>query len=113
MRKKRDPRPYVGMHKEVIFSCPEYGKLSPVAKCLYQLMKGKRNPVKNNGLVKLSYRDILKLKQRGLRRRETISKAFKELEADGWIKREGQGGGLYRKATYYRLTGKYDEYGIK
>lgn len=99
------------MHKHVIFGCTEWAQLSPQAKCLYQLMKGKRNPSKNDGKIKLSYREILRLKHKGLRRRETIARLFRELETGGWIK-QVERGGLYGKATSYELTGEFDEYGI-
>jgi len=101
------------MHKEVIFGCPEWAALSSQAKSLYWLLKGKRNPKKNGGLVRLSYRELLELKYHGLRRRDTISRAFKELESSGWIQRQGEGGGLFGRATIYKLTGFFDEYGFK
>lgn len=110
---KRDPRPYVGMHKEVIFGCSEWAALSAQAKCLYLLLKGKRNPAKNEGKVRLSYREIQKIGYMGLKRRATISRSFQELMKASWIKRENEGGGLFGKATIYQLTSKYDEFGMK
>jgi hypothetical protein len=76
------------------------------------LLKGKRNPKKNGGLVKLSYREILERKYHGLRKRGTISQAFRDLESGDWIRRQDKGGGLFGKATIYILTGKFDEYGF-
>ena len=102
----------MGLHKEVIFRCPEWAALSSHARSLYLLLKGKRNPAKYGDEVKLSYREILKLKYCGLKRKDTISKAFKELEASGWIKRKDEGGGLFRRATIYIMTGKHDQYGF-
>jgi hypothetical protein len=110
--KKRDPRPYVGLHKELIFGCPEWAALSARAKSLYLLLKGKRNPKKNEGQVSLSYRELLKLKYSGLSRPGTISQIFEELEKGGWISRVEKGG-LFGKRTVYELTGRFDEYGLK
>jgi hypothetical protein len=107
----RDPRPYIGLHKEVLFG-PAWAALSPVAKDLYCLLKGKRNPRKGEE-VRLSYREVLKLKHRGLRKLATISKAFKELEAGGWIRAAREEGGLYGLPKAYVLTGKFDAYGIR
>jgi hypothetical protein len=110
--KKRDHRPYIGMHKHVVFKSREWAALSSPAKCLYLLMKGKYNPGKNDGKVKLPYREILDAHYSGLRRRETIARCFRELETSGFIKKSGPGGGLFRKATFYKLTGSYDEFGL-
>ncbi|MGB7296821.1 MAG: hypothetical protein WBC70_14645 [Candidatus Aminicenantales bacterium] len=112
MQKKRDPRPYVGLHKEVIFGCPEWAALSPRAKSLYLLLKGKRNPKKNNGNVTLSYREIIRLSYAGLKRPETISQTYSELEKAEWIKRVDEGGGLYGNRTTYELSGQFDQYGL-
>jgi len=103
----------VGIHKEVIFGCPEWAALSPRAKSLYLILKGKRNPNKNSGQVRLSYRELIKLRQAGLRRPDTISEVFKELEKSGWIVRVGEGGGLFGRISTYTLSGKWDEYGVK
>lgn len=104
----------MGLHKNMIFSCPEWAAISAPARSLYLLMKGKRNPKKYGDEVKLSYRNILKLKYRGLRRKDTIARSFKELEEGGWIKKKNEvaAGGLYGKAAIYILTGKYDRYGF-
>jgi hypothetical protein len=109
MQKKHDFRPFIGLHKEVLFGS-EWAALSPAAKCLYLLLKGKRNPAKREE-VKLSYRELLKLKQHGLRRPGTISRAFKELETSGWIKRANPGG-LFGSAQFYLLSGRVDRYGF-
>ena len=112
MKKRRDQRPYVGLHKQLIFRCPEWAELSSNARSLYILLKGKRNPAKYGDEVSLSYRQIKKLRYRGLKRTTTISTAFRELEKGGWIKRKDEGGGLFRKATVYLMTGKFDEFGF-
>jgi len=111
--KRRDPRPYVGMHKEVIFGCPEWAALSSQARSLYFLLKGKRNPKKNHGFVQLSYRALKKIGYRGLKRPATVAKIYRELESGGWIRRRDEGGGLFGKASVYELTGKFDEYGFR
>lgn len=112
MRKtnQRDHRPFIGLHNYVLFG-PDWGRLSSQARSLYLLLKGKRNPVKREE-IKLSYREILKLKHCGLRRHSAISRSFKELEKAGWIERANPGG-LYGGAQLYCLTGRFDEYGFK
>ena len=91
MRRKRDQRPFFGLHKELIFGCPEYADLSPVAKCVYQLLKAKLNPNKGEE-VSLPYRQVLKLKYRGLHGTATIARAFKELQDKGWTEPVDRGG---------------------
>jgi hypothetical protein len=100
------------MHKEIVFSCREWAALSPHAKNLYWLMKGKRNPKKYGNEVRLSYRELKRYGYTGLKRQATIRKAFKELCDAGWIKRKAEGGGLYGRATIYILTGRFDQYGF-
>ena len=112
MKKERDRRPYVALHKEVIFSCPEWASLSPHAKSLYLLLKAKRNPVKHDGEVRLSYREIRKLGYSGLKRPAAVVRAFQELTMSGWIRRKDEGGGLFGKATVYILTARFDKYGF-
>lgn len=102
----------MGLHKEVIFRCQEWAALSSHARSLYLLLKGKRNPAKYGAEVSLSYREIQKLKYRGLKRYATIAAAFRELEISGWIKRKDEGGGLFRRSTIYLMTGKFDEFGF-
>ncbi|MBD3203708.1 hypothetical protein GF327_05395 [Candidatus Woesearchaeota archaeon] len=111
-KKKRDPRPYVGLHKEFLFKNQKWADLSAPARSLYLLMKGKYNPGKNDGLVKLPYREIKKYGYVGLKKNETISRCFRELEEAELIKRILPGGGLPKKCTYYKLTGSEDEYGL-
>ena len=103
----------MGLHKELIFGCPEWAALSPQAKTLYLLLKAKRNPVKNDGTVKLSYRELKKIGYRGLRRPATVSKFYLELELAGWICKRDVGGGLFGKSIFYILTAKFDRYGFR
>ncbi len=102
--------PFVGMHNAVIFGCPEWARLSPAAKDLYLLLKGKWNPYKGEE-ISLSHREVLKHGHRGLKSFEAVNWAFKELEENGgWIERVKLGG-LLGQAQTYRLTWKYDHYG--
>lgn len=103
----------MGLHKELIFGCPEWGALSSQARSLYLLLKGKRNPKKNNGLVRLSYRALKKIGYCGLKRPATVAKIYRELEDGGWIRRQDEGGGLFGKASIYELTAKFDQYGFR
>jgi len=105
-KKQRDYRPFIGLHKELIFNCPEWAALSSNAKVLYQLLKAKWNPKKGED-IHLSYRALAKLAYKDMASSRTISSAFKELERGGWIERMISGG-LFGKATRWRLTGKHD-----
>ncbi len=108
--KKRDRRPFVALHKELINN-PEYmEKLSLRAKVLYQMIKTKYNPNKNSGLIRLPYREVIKKKCPGLRRFDPVSRAFKELINQGWLE-VAEHGGLFGKVSLYRLTFKWDKYG--
>ena len=80
------------------------------AKALYQLLKLKFNPKKHGGLLRLSYREVQAKKWPGLKRLETISRAFKELQHKGWVE-VADTGGLFGKVNWYRLTFRYDNYG--
>lgn len=83
----------------------EWGELTPAAKLLYIHLKSKYNG-SNNGSIRLYYSELKGIK--GISSSSTISKARKELEDKGWIKREKLGG-LYRYYNEYKLTGKYDD----
>ncbi len=80
--------------------------LSAAAKIFYIHLKGRYNG-SNNGKIKLPYRAMKNVK--GCCRHQTISKAIKELEAKGWIKKK-QYGGHTRWDNLYKLTFKYDFY---
>ena len=96
--------PFVPLGKNMIFNCQEWRELNPAARDVYIMLKAKFNG-KNNGDLQLYYSELQKV--RGLRNAQTISRAFKELENSGWIERT-EAGGLFRKASKYRLTGKFD-----
>ena len=83
----------------------EWKKLSPAARELYIQLKGKYNG-SNNGKIRLYYSELESIE--GLRSPSTRSKAFRELESKGWVKRTKLGG-LYRYFNEYSLTGKYDD----
>ena len=82
----------------------EWKDLSPAAKLLYIYIKPKYNGF-NNGSIRLYYSELKGVK--GLSSPSTISKANKELEIKGWIKRTKYGG-LYRYFNEYLLTGDFD-----
>ncbi|MDH4219971.1 MAG: helix-turn-helix domain-containing protein [Candidatus Aminicenantes bacterium] len=83
----------------------EWKDLSPAAKLFYIYLKGKYNGI-NNGGIQLHYSELKGVK--GLSSPSTISKASKELERRGWIRRTKQGG-LHRYYNEYELTGDHDE----
>ena len=88
----------------------EWKKLTPTARDVYQLIKGKYIPSNGNGSgtngkIRMPYSEIRKYK--GLRRFDTVSNAIKELESKGWIKRT-VAGGMYGRPNLYELTGEHD-----
>ena len=84
----------------------EWKRLSPAAKILYIQLKGKFNGF-NNGEIRLYYSELRDIK--GLSSDATISRAFRELEKNGWIERSNRGG-LFRRINEYTLTGRFDVY---
>jgi len=84
----------------------QWKELSPAAKLFYIQLKGKYNGY-NNGTINLYYSELRGNK--GISSPSTISKASRELEEKGWIKRTKLGG-MYRYSNEYELTGKYDDY---
>jgi len=81
-------------------------ELTPAAKILYVYLKGKYNGI-NNGGIKLYYSELKGVN--GISSPNTVSRAFRELEEKGWIKRT-KIGGLYRHYNEYELTGEHDAY---
>jgi predicted transcriptional regulator len=80
--------------------------LNAAAKILYIYIKGKYNG-SNNGDIRLYYSELKGVK--GCSSSATVSKASKELQEKGWIKRKKLGG-LYRYCNEYELTGEHDAY---
>ncbi len=96
---------FIAIPKKIL-NHKDWKELSAAAKLFYIHLKGKYNGT-NNGSIRLYYSELKGVK--GISSPSTISKARKELEDKGWIKRE-KFGGLYRYSNEYRLTGKYDDY---
>jgi len=90
----------------MLWKCDEWKELSPAAKLLYIHVKGKWNGY-NNGQIRVYYSELKGF--RGISADSTISKASKELQEKGWIKRTKLGG-LHRYFNEYELTGKYDDH---
>jgi len=55
----------------------------------------------------------MRLNYAGLKRPETISQTYSELQKGGWINRVGDGGGLFGNRTTCDLTGRFDQYGTQ
>ena len=109
-RRKRDQRQFVGMHKQVIYGSPEWASLSPAAKDLYLLAKGKWKGPGEGDEVTLSYRTVLDKGHRGLRSNKRIASAFRELAEGGrWLERAAPGG-LLGNPQLWRLTFKVDDF---
>lgn len=100
-RKKAKLPPFVALGRFMLRS-KEWRGLSPKAKILYIHLKHKYVG-HNNGDIELHYSEL-----KDMMASSTISSAFKELEAKGWIT-PTKYGGLYRYVNKYKLTGKYDE----
>ena len=104
-RRNRAYKSFVMLPRKMLRS-QEWKKLGPAAKILYIHLKGKYNGY-NNGEIRLYYSELKGIQ--GLLSPSTVSKAFKELEEEGWIKRTKLGG-LYRSVNEYELTGNFDDY---
>jgi len=97
---------FVMRGRDMLLHCDEWKRLSPAAKLLYITLKAKHNG-SNNGDICLHYSELKTV--RGLCSPSTVSKAFKELEKEGWIKRTRYGG-LFRNPNKYGMTGRFDDY---
>jgi len=104
-RRNKGYKSFVMLPRKMIRS-QEWKNLGPAAKILYIHLKGKYNG-HNNGEIRLYYSELKGIQ--GLLSPSTVSKAFKELEEEGWIKRTKLGG-LYRTINEYELTGNFDDY---
>jgi len=103
-RKRKRFENFIMLGRDMLLHCEEWKKLSPAAKLVYICLKAKHNG-RNNGKICLYYSELETL--RGLGSPSTVSRAFKELEKGGWIRRT-RFGGIYRIPNLYELTGKYD-----
>ena len=106
VNKHRRPKfpPFLMLNKDMILHCDEWKRLSLSAKVVYICIKARHNG-KNNGKISMPYSELETVK--GLGSPSTVSKALKELEKKGWIRRT-QLGGLYRYRNQYEMTGRYD-----
>jgi len=84
----------------------EWKELSGPAKLFYIHLKGKYNG-RNNSDINFHYSELKGNK--GISSPHTISKAIRELEEKGWIKKT-QLGGLFRHVNKFQLTWKYDDH---
>ena len=106
VNKRRRPKfpPFLMLNRDMILHCDEWKQLSLSAKVVYICIKARHNG-SNNGRISLPYSELETVK--GLGSPSTVSKALKELEKKGWIRRT-QLGGLFRYRNQYEMTGKYD-----
>ncbi len=105
-RRKHDQwnPPFAAIGKSIWLKDPEWRQFSPGARDLYALLKCSFDG-HNNGALTVFYSQLRGV--RGLSSSRTISKAFSELEKAGWIEATERGG-MFRRPTKYRLTGKTD-----
>jgi hypothetical protein len=73
--------PFIALPKKLFFKSGTRMNMSPAARTAYMVIKAKFNG-SNNGGIRVSYGDYQKF--RGLRSRNIISKAIKELEEAKW-----------------------------
>lgn len=106
VNKRRRPKfpPFLMLNRDMILYCDAWKQLSPSAKVVYICIKARHNG-SNNGKISLPYSELETVK--GLGSPSTVSRALKELEKKGWIRRTHHGG-MYRYANRYEMTGKYD-----
>ncbi|MGA2363415.1 MAG: hypothetical protein ABSG73_13265 [Candidatus Aminicenantales bacterium] len=97
---------FVMLGRDMLLRCQEWKQLGPAAKLAYIYLRAKHNG-SNNGEIGLHYSELKTV--RGLSAPSTVSKAFKELEKAGWIRRTKLGG-LFRYSNLYELTGRYDDH---
>ena len=93
---------FVPLAREMLKSKEWRQDLSFSAKVLYIHVKHKFVG-SNNGSIRLYYSELSDFMAHG-----TITHAFRDLEALGWIERARVGTGKYRWVYDIRLTGKYD-----
>jgi len=97
---------HVGISRWTINGSEEWKELSSAAKILYFHIKGRFNGI-NNGNIELPYNAMSGV--RGCSTSDTYSRAAKELESRGWIKRL-KIGGLFRYKKLYKLTFRHENY---
>lgn len=103
--RRRTSEPFIMLSRRLLFGDETWKAISPGAKILYCYLKGKYNG-SNNGEISLHYSELKGVK--GISSPAAISRAIKELEAGGWIRRTRQGG-LYRYSNKFELTGQHDD----
>ncbi len=82
---------------------PEWRKLPSSAKVIYIYLRAKFNH-KDLSRVTLTYPEL-----KDMMSPNTIAKAIKALEDNGWIKKVYQGG-LFGGANKYQFVGEYKDY---
>ena len=107
-RRKRGGLQHIGIERRTLRE-EHWRGLSVPAKIFYLHLKGRYNGA-NNGEIELTCKDMEGVV--GCATKASYTKAWKELETKGWIKRTKYGG-LYRHKNKYKLTFKYDLYGAK
>jgi len=102
MAKKHNAPPFVMVRRDMMRD-PNWRQLSRPAKIIWIYMRAKFN-YKTLGQVSLAYSEV-----QDMMSSKTISKAFKELEREGFIKKT-KNGGLYGGVCRYIFTGPYKDY---
>lgn len=105
---RRTNRSFVMISRDMLFRCEEWRELSPAAKILYLYLKAKYNGL-NNGNIRLYYSELNGIK--GFSSAATISRAFKELVRNNWVRRTRiRIGGSCRYNNEFTLTGEHDDH---
>lgn len=98
MSKNRLP-PFIAVYR-LLLKDSKWRQLSSSAKVLYLYLRSKFN-IQNLGEVSLAYSEV-----QDMMSTKTISRAFKELEINGFIKKTKQGG-LYGGVCKYAFIGPH------
>ncbi len=93
----------MALHWEIIDSSAWQNLTNASRVALIHLKRKVVNP--NPGEISLSYHEMERIMNR-----HTFSKALKQLEAFGFIRKE-QHGGLYRRRNFFRLSQEWRQYG--
>ena len=104
-RKKHNAPPFVMVRRDLLKD-PEWRKLSSSAKVLYIYLRSKFN-YKTLSEVTLAYSEA-----KDMMSSKTISRAFKELQGEGFIEKTKHGG-LFGGLCAYKFIGQYADFYYK
>jgi len=104
-KKRKNGLSFVMIRRDLLKD-PDWRILSNSAKILYVYLRAKFN-YKTYSEVSLAYSEM-----KGVMSSKTMSRAFKELETGGWIKKVKKGG-LFGGVSTYNFLGQYKDFYYK